>query len=197
MALAYPTVQPALKEMFEDEDLSDGSPEFDLLPPRVLGLTGRRLAFGVVQQVVSMRFKGWAIAIGMMDGSGRLRLAPGIVAVHTWKADDVLVIIRRDVPPPQAPSSAWRSLSPGGPFHPKAQSAMVVGANLAAAAARAASSHATHAMHDAMGAPAAQPQPDAVTAQAQAPPPDLASAPVAAQAQLPGTRLPSTRLPPL
>ena len=64
--------------MFADEDTTDGSPEFGIVSCEFLGLGGRTLPFGVIQQIASAKFDGWAVAVGMMSPVGRLKLSPGI-----------------------------------------------------------------------------------------------------------------------
>jgi len=95
MAMAYPLLQPCLNELFADEDASDGSPEFDIITCAFLGLGHRVVPFGVVQQVVSAKFDGYAVAIGFMTDSGQLSLAPGIGYCQEWKDADKIVILRR------------------------------------------------------------------------------------------------------
>jgi hypothetical protein len=110
MALAYPDIQPAIKELFDDIDHGDsnhnhnnhdddddndnddgkryrggnGTPEFNLVPVPLLGFVGKVIAFGLVQRIVSAKFQGWAIAIGLMAVDGTLELAPGIAACRQW-----------------------------------------------------------------------------------------------------------------
>jgi len=95
-ALAYPRLQPALVELFADEDSSDGSPQFDLIPCSVLRLGQKRLPFGVLQQIVSAKFGGWAVAVGTMSPGGDLIMTPGIGYTQVWADSDRVVIIRRE-----------------------------------------------------------------------------------------------------
>jgi hypothetical protein len=96
VALAYPRLQPALAEMFEDDiGSSDGSPEFDIIPCSFLALGGRCLPFGIVQQIVSAKFGGWAVAVGTMTANGLLTMTPGVGYAQAWADDDRLVILRR------------------------------------------------------------------------------------------------------
>ena len=64
---------------------------------------------GVVEQVVSLSFGGFAVAIGLIDSTGNLTLAPGIVEKHKWVEGDMLVIIRRDIP--AAPAGTTKAVT--------------------------------------------------------------------------------------
>ena len=95
-ALAYPRLQPALAELFIDNDSSDGSPQFDLIPCSFLKLGQKRLPFGVLQQIVSAKFGGWAVAVGTVTPGGALTMTPGIGYTQVWADNDRIVIIRRE-----------------------------------------------------------------------------------------------------
>ena len=99
MALTYPSMQPALNEMFEDEDISDGSPEFDIIPCSFLGLANRRLPFGVIQQIVNGALKkrkmnltiGMRLPLTLPRGSClSVRTSQPSSTVGQWGSDSLL-----------------------------------------------------------------------------------------------------------
>lgn len=121
MAMAYPRMQPAIRQIFfgssPEVEMHDGRPQFDLIPPSVLGLVlvGRAnvpttpngteterghmegaLSFGAVQLAVIERFGGWAYAIGIRSHATKgVKLAPGVNFMHAYTDNDSIVIIRR------------------------------------------------------------------------------------------------------
>lgn len=101
MAMAYPRMQPAIREIFfgnnEVETMSRGRPQFDLIPPSIIGIVSEAyLTFGAIQVAVFDRFGGWAHAIGLRsDAVDGVRLAPGINFMHTYTDKDAIIIIRR------------------------------------------------------------------------------------------------------
>jgi hypothetical protein len=95
MAMAYPRMQPAVNELFQDTNADDGTPEFDLVSADFLGLVDKELRFGVVMQVVYERFKKYAVAFGIMEADGTMKNAPGIGYTYKYKKGDRVVIMHR------------------------------------------------------------------------------------------------------
>lgn len=113
-------MQPAIRELFDDQNDSDGNPIFEITPAYIFGIGdrrdfsgsgrshktssqigasgggggGMRLHFSSVQRLVSVKFRGWASAVGYLEHD-QLHLAPGQNCFRDW-ADVYIVTIRRN-----------------------------------------------------------------------------------------------------
>ena len=90
--LAYPEIQGALSELLMSEH---GSPEIEMLSPRLLGIEGRRVSFGTVQQLLQSRYNCRATALGWFE-KAQLVMVPPRGAAPVWDTSfRVIVIIRK------------------------------------------------------------------------------------------------------
>ena len=102
LALAFPAMQPAVRELFDDKHDADGSPIFDIVPCPILGLSGQRLPFSEINRLVNLKFRGWATALGFMEHD-KLYLAPGINDYRPYTSDMKVIIIQRHFKPAYNP----------------------------------------------------------------------------------------------
>ncbi len=96
LALAYPAMQPAVRELFDDKVDFDGNPIFDIVPAYIFGLNGHVLDFSSLQRLVNVKYKGWGVAVGFLHtANDKLELAPGLNYRRAWSADMKIVTIQR------------------------------------------------------------------------------------------------------
>lgn len=111
--LAYPAIAHAVGELFAD---AAGSASVDLVWATAFVPVGAPVTFGAVQQRVMLGLEDTlfekehpggqtsAICIGFLDGdTDKLTFAPSVDSTTAYKANDRLVLVTRDVPPPEAP----------------------------------------------------------------------------------------------
>jgi len=100
MALAYPEIQAAVSELFDDNgSLDNGTPVIDTISPASIGIVNKSVAFGAVQIVVGRIYtNGLIAAIGYFDAAqgNELFLAPNRGSLRLWGPDDQIAVLRRD-----------------------------------------------------------------------------------------------------
>ena len=107
---AYPGISHAVGELFSDVQ---GSASVDLVFATAFVPLDVPVAFGVVQQRVMLGLEDTlyekehpggvtsSICVGILTGDDdHLIFAPSVEETHAYKANDRLVLITRDVPPP-------------------------------------------------------------------------------------------------
>jgi len=94
-ATAFPKIQGALSELFDDEDPKDGSPRLILVNADKCLPLGCGIKFGVVQDRVG-KMCGNNVCVGYIDHQKTMVLGPKLSSVHTYKEDARLIFITRN-----------------------------------------------------------------------------------------------------
>ena len=102
-ALAFPVIQPAIKDLFVE---SDDSANINVINCSEYVPLGQKMKYGVIRASV-LRAKGErSICIGVMWGSGRISVLPPHDEVMTLGKNDRLVVLRRLLLPTMTPDEA-------------------------------------------------------------------------------------------
>jgi hypothetical protein len=102
-ALAFPIIQPAIKDLFVE---SDDSANINVINCSEYVPLGQKMKYGVIRASV-LRAKGErSICIGVMWGSGRISVLPPHDEVMTLGKNDRLVVLRRLLLPTMTPDEA-------------------------------------------------------------------------------------------
>ncbi|KAH8078203.1 hypothetical protein JL720_9883 [Aureococcus anophagefferens] len=109
--LAYPAIAHAVGELFADAAGSVRRPRLGdgvrRRAPVTFGAVQQRVMLGLEDTLFEKEHPGGqtsAICIGFLDGdTDKLTFAPSVDSTTAYKANDRLVLVTRDVPPPEAP----------------------------------------------------------------------------------------------
>merc|ERR1712070_1092597 len=95
MALAYPQMQSAVGELFEENEAGDPVPTLDLIDIKDLGLDKPNIPFAAIQQVIVDRVGAFAVVLGTYTKEFGLGLAPSASKTYNFaKGDRVCVCFR-------------------------------------------------------------------------------------------------------
>ena len=92
--LAYPLIQPAVKDLFSDDP---ESATFASVDAREYAPLGRTMRYGVVSALVSAAKGERSICVGILWSSGDSELLPAHTRLLCFAPGDRLVLIRRDI----------------------------------------------------------------------------------------------------